>query len=427
MKLKFYLPLCLFLALAGCNSRQQLPRFAVISDTHFGSDKGDGAMGKVPKTLKNLLSKEPLPDAVFVVGDLTDSGKPEQYEQLISVFSDKTNVPEGVAVYFIGGFNHDKSPSRDYDIYLEKVKQPLHQYIEIKGYPFITISEAVLQRDYTDAMNIEALQFLSEKMADAARKYPGKPIFVFMHVPPLNTCYGSTVSDGWGTDFFLPVLNQYPQAIVFSGHSHWPIGDPRSIHQGVFTAINDGSLTYSEIEKGTVDIGDHPEGYENITEGLIVNVLPNGNVEIERWDTYRNEEIQPKWLVEAPHDGSHFTYNNRNGLPAPVFASEAKPVVTLVTGDSIVVTFPQATDNEVVHHYLVDIMEGEQVISSFGKFSQFYLNSEMPAQLTVSFSALPPGKTLTAQVKAVDSYNNQSTPIKSEPFIVSNVPQAVMQ
>jgi hypothetical protein len=209
---------------------------------------------------------------------------------------------------------------------------------------------------------------------------------------------------------------------VFSGHSHWPIGDPRSIHQGVFTAINDGSLTYSEIEKGTVNIGIHPEGYENITEGLIVDVLSNRNVEIERWDTYRNEEIVPKWLVQAPHNGSHFTYKNRNGLPAPIFANGTIPTIRNINGESIAVTFPQATDNETVHHYIVDIMEGDRVISSFGKFSQFYLNSEMPDKLSVSFSALPLGKTLTVQVKAVDSYNNQSIPIKSEPFIVGNVP-----
>jgi hypothetical protein len=418
MKIKsIYVFLCLVWVWTGCGSKQQsLPRFVVISDTHFGSVMGDGAKVKVPKALKNLLSKEPLPDAVFVVGDLTDHGKPEEYDQLISVFSDKTHVPEGVAVYFMGGFNHDKSPSKDYDIYSEKVKQPLNQYIEIKGYPFITISEAVLQLDYTADINVEALRFLSEKLAYAARKYPEKPVFVFMHVPPQNTCYGSTVSDGWGTDFFLPVLNRYPQAIVFSGHSHWPVGDPRSIHQGVFTAVNDGSLTYSEIERGTVHIGDHPEGYENITEGLIVNVLSNGHVEMERWDTYRNEEILPKWLVEAPHDSRHFTYKNRDGLPAPVFAGEAKPVVTPVSGDSIVVTFPQAADNEVVHHYVVVICEGEQVISTFSKFSQFYLNSEMPTELTVSFSGLPSAKSLTARVTAIDSYNNVSHPIISEPF-----------
>ncbi|MDR3246425.1 MAG: metallophosphoesterase [Prevotellaceae bacterium] len=416
MKKKFiYLSLCL-LAFMNCSCKQQLPRFVVISDTHFGRNTGDSPMSKVPKTLKNLLGKEPLPDAVFVVGDLTNSGKPEEYDQLISVFSDKTNVPEGVDVYFMGGFNHDKSPSKDYDIYSEKVKQPLNQYIEIKGYPFITISEAVLQLNRKADINVESLRFLSEKLEYATRKYPGKPVFVFMHVPPLNTCYGSTVSDGWGTDFYLPVLNKYPQVIVFSGHSHWPVGDPRSIHQGIFTAVNDGSQTYSEIENGTVNIGDHPEGYENITEGLVVNVLPNGNVEIERWDTYRNEEILPEWLVEAPHDGSNFTYNNRNGLPAPVFASEAKPVATIVTDSSIVVTFPQATDNEVVHHYVIVVSEGEQEIARFSKFSQFYLNSKMPTELSVSFSGLPSDKALTAKVVAIDSYNNASPPIISEIF-----------
>ncbi|MDR2764911.1 MAG: metallophosphoesterase, partial [Tannerella sp.] len=199
-----------------------LPRFAVISDTHFENNCGEGAKVKVPKALKQLLSKTPLVDAVFVVGDLTDRGKPEEYDQLLSVFGDTDNVPKGVAVYYMMGFNHDKSSSNGVEVYLDKVKQPLHQYIEIKGYPFITISEGGKR---PGAHNGEALKFLSAKLADASRQYPGKPVFVFMHVPPLNTCYGSLESEGWGTDVFAPVLSQYPQVIVFSGHSHFPLGD----------------------------------------------------------------------------------------------------------------------------------------------------------------------------------------------------------
>jgi predicted phosphodiesterase len=397
--------------------KSELPRFAVISDTHFENNKGEGARVKVPKALKNLLSKTPLVDAVFVVGDLTNRGKPEEYDQLISVFSDAAIVPKGIEVYYIMGVNHDRSGQNDTGTYLSKVKQPLHQYVEIKGYPFITISEGGGSRN---AHNDEASKFLSDNLADASLKYPGKPVFVFMHIPPLNTCYGSLQHEGWGTDVFLPVLNQYPQAIVFSGHSHFPLGDPRSIHQDKFTVINDGSTTYSEVEPKLLNIGIHPENYEYVTEGVIVNVIENGNVEIERWDTYRNEEILPKWLVETPHDGSNFTYKNRNGLPAPVFPNKTRPAVKHITNDSITVTFQQATDNEAVHHYIIEITDGEQIVASYKKFSQFYLNSQTPKQLTVSFSGLPTGKKLTAQVKAVDSYNNQSVPVSSKTFKIKH-------
>ncbi|KAA6345290.1 3' 5'-cyclic adenosine monophosphate phosphodiesterase CpdA [termite gut metagenome] len=74
------------------------PRFAVISDIHFGSKAEKGPTVKVPQALKNILGKERL-DALFIVGDLTNNGKEEEYDQLKSVFDDKTIVPEGIAVY----------------------------------------------------------------------------------------------------------------------------------------------------------------------------------------------------------------------------------------------------------------------------------------------------------------------------------------
>ncbi|MDR1102439.1 MAG: metallophosphoesterase, partial [Tannerella sp.] len=330
-----------------------LPRFAVISDTHFEYTKwGEGAKVKVPRALKNILSKTPQVDAIFVVGDLTNGGKAEEYEQLVSAFGDRSNVPEGIDVYFTLGYNHDVHGNEDcLKNYQTIVGQPLYHYVDIKGYPFIAISEWGTGDFSTPARNDEARQFLSEKLADASQRYPGKPVFVFMHMPPLNTCYGSSQSNGWGTDVFLDILNRYPQVIVFSGHSHSPLSDPRSIHQGKFTAINDGSTVYCEIERGVPDITTTPENFKYVTEGVIVNIRANDDVEIERWDTYRDEEILPRWLVEAPHDGSHFTYKNRDGLPAPAFARSVRPTVKHVAVDSISVTFRQATDNEVVHHY----------------------------------------------------------------------------
>jgi 3',5'-cyclic AMP phosphodiesterase CpdA len=397
------------------SDERKLPRFAVISDTHFENNCGEGATVKVPKALKNLLSKTPQADALFVVGDLTDHGRVEEYDQLMSVFGDKANVPEGIDVYFCMGYNHDRFGKAEFENYLNGVKQPFHQYMEIKGYPFITISEGGTRQS---AHNDEASKFLSEKLADASAKYTGKPIFVFMHVPPLNTCYGSAQNEGWGTDIFLPVLEQYPQVILFSGHSHFPLGDPRSIHQDKFTVVNDGSTTYGEIEPKTANIGIHPENYEYVTEGVLVNVLPNGNVEMERWDTYRNEEILPVWTVEAPHDGSRFSYKNRNGLPAPVFAKRAKPTVKHIVNDSIIVTFPQANDNDVVHHYLAEILEDDKVIASFRKFSQFYLNSMTPKELSVVFAGLSAGKKLTTRITAIDSYGNRSVPLYGKSFTV---------
>ncbi len=383
-----------------------LPRFIVISDIHFGSSD---AKTKVAKALQGLASKTPRADAIFVVGDLTDYGRKSQYDDLKEIFS--AHVPGNIPVYFMMG-NHDHfvRDENGEDNYLAELGQPLHQYIHMQGYPFITIS---MSRSGYDQRGMD---FLTSSLADAAAKYPGKPIFVFTHVGVINTVYGTGEKEGWGTGFFEQVLNQYPQAVVFSGHSHYPLGDPRSIHQGRFTSINDGSTTYGEIETGFSE-GIHPPGYRNVTEGVIVSLKENGDVEIERWDTYRNEEILPQWTIKAPHDGTAFTFKNRTGDKSPQFPAGEKPAVTGVETNECVVSFAQAKDDEVVHHYLIEATpaDGNTGISAT-VFSQFYLNSNMPGSLSYKMPGLRSGTAYTVSIKAVDSYNNQSTPVVSDRF-----------
>ncbi|MDR3183559.1 MAG: metallophosphoesterase [Planctomycetaceae bacterium] len=403
--------LVIFAVLTGALPAADLPRFAVISDIHIENKVGEWAKVKVPRALKNLLSKTPTVDAVFVVGDLTQSAKPEEFDRVAAMFADKTLVPEGIRPYFLLG-NHDTgSGGKAIPLFSEKLKQPIHQYIEIKGYPFITVSMNDNNWKNPNSYTEESQLFLKEKLADAAAKYAGKPVFVFIHVPPKDTCYGSV---RWGIEKFKGILNQYPQAVVFSGHSHLPVGDPRSIHQDKFTAINDGSTTYSGVEEyEKLTIGIHPENNEKVTEGLILTVLDSGSVDIERWDTCRNEKILPNWTLAAPHDGSQFHYKNRNGLPAPAFAEDAKIAVKRTGEKEVAVTFPQAADNEVVHNYLVEVVKDGKTAASNRTFSQFYLNSDMPKTLTVKFKDLPAALPYQISVRAVDSFGNQSEPISA--------------
>jgi predicted phosphodiesterase len=397
------------------------PRFIVISDTHFGNTVGRGPMEKVPKALKNLTSKTPEADAVFVVGDITNNGTVEQYDQLLSVFNDRANVPEGMAVYFMMG-NHDNYVGTNASSnYMSKISQPLHQYIVIKGYPFITVSETGSDQD---DFNAAAVRFLSDNLAKASKDCPGKPVFVFIHIPTVNTTYGSWISGalpdgGWSTGVFKSTLDKYPQVVLFSGHTHYPLGDPRSIHQDRFTAVNTASTTYSEVESNVaLTVGTLPAGHENVTEGLIVTVKENGDVELERLDTYRDEEIAPRWLLHAPHDGTKFVYKNRNGGSAPVFGEGATPAVDIRSGVCSV-SFPQASDDEVVHHYKIEILDGENnVVRKYTVFSGFYLNSEMPGTLTVNFDGLPTNTTFTARVTAYDSYR-QASPVIDAVFQIS--------
>ena len=449
----YYLFLTALLGMSGeyvCAQESERLSFGVISDIHIENNTGEGAMVKVPKALKNLTSHKAL-DALLIVGDVTNGGKATEYSMVSDVFNDEANFINPVSdIIFMMG-NHDNVDSNGKANYQDGLKSfnggeayPFHQYKVIKGYPFITISQFnSAARDTNNEANgtlsypEESVQQLEAWLERASQECPGKPIFVFTHVAPRWTVYGSWLeyeSNSWCMKVLNPILNKYPQAVVFTGHSHYPLGDPRSIHQGAnpnstrqnyYTVINTASVTYSELNQGAVSEGTHPAGYEYVTEGMIVNELENGDIEIVRYDTYRDVEIGAahRWVLKAPFDGSMFEYadirdaddnpNNvtlRTGLPAPVFAANAEIEVQPSIFNATAV-IPQATDDECVFRYRIRLNKNGQMISEKYVFSQFYLTTDMPDQLKYSITNLTPNTEYELEVVALDSYDNASEPL----------------
>lgn len=425
--------------------------FAVISDVHVGNNSGAGYKVKIPQALQHLTGHGKL-DAMAVVGDLTDNGRTGQYQEFVQYFGSEQNILNPIDNFLFMMGNHDNYDSNGQSNYKSGLKSfngnrnyPLDQYVLIKGYPFITISQRGSANNDDNVSNgttsypstvVNTLKrYLKQAVADA----PGKPIFIFTHVAPRWTCYsswGDLEGAAWAMKVLNPVLNDYPQAVVFCGHSHYPLGDPRSIHQGAnpnstrknyYTVINTASTTYSEINPGAVNAGIHPEGYAYVTEGMILVEQPNGDIEIRRYDTYRNVEIDPehRWIIKAPFDGSQFQYadirdkddnpNNvplRDGLPAPAFYKSAELTLDVYPED-VKITFPQATDNECVFRYKVRILNGETEVQSAFVFSQFYLTTDMPQTLSYTVEGLAGGTKYTAEVIAYDSWDNQSVPLSA--------------
>lgn len=425
--------------------------FSVISDTHVGNSLGIGWEGKLSQALKNLTGHGAV-DLMAVVGDLTDNGWASQYLSFVRAFSSSENIvnPVGKFLFMMG--NHDNFDSNGKNNYQQGLAAfndgkayPFHQYVLIKGYPFISISDfAGTNNDLTNEQNgknaypQDSRNTLAKYLAKAASDAPGKPIFVFTHVPPRWTCYSAWAEyengEAWAMKVLNQYLNKYPQVVVFVGHSHYPLGDPRSIHQGAnpasphmnyYTAINTASTNYSEIHPKAVDAGIHPEGYERVTEGMILIEQPNGDIEIRRYDTYRDVEIgtDDRWVLRAPFDGSMFQYadirdandnpNNvalRDGKPAPAFGSDAEMKVESTSYDAKV-TFPQATDNECVFRYHIRVTNGNSVVKDSYVFSQFYLTTDMPKELSFTLNDLTPQTEYSVVVTAYDSWDNISEPL----------------
>lgn len=399
----------------------EYPRFAVMSDIHVGRT---GWRNRLPNAVEVLKEKEL--DAVFVVGDVADNGRKDQLQNALSTFSPLS--PE-TNTYFMMG-NHDWWEGNG-SIFKGVIGQKLNQFIDIKGYPFITVSLDGSERDNQIYIyQSTSKNFLNAALEKANREYPGKPIFVFMHVPMTHTVYGSyriepgTESRANNTEAMKEICKKYPQIVLFTGHSHYPLGDERCIHQKYFTAIHDGNLTATNIEDGLLPTNSDRHFSEslNIAEGCIVSVNGNKDVTVDRIDFSRNEPIKKPWTIKAPHDGSMFTYtSDRNGGEVPYFATTDKLTINEIQSNSFKVTFPQAKDDDLVHHYSVELMNKNGVREQkVNVFSQFFFGSATPKTLSLTMKNLKGiYSDYLVKVTAIDSFypnNLDHSTNKSEPL-----------
>lgn len=386
---------------AQAGSDEPAVRFVVMTDVHFG--RGD-AVEKVSRSIKNLLGRADGADALLVTGDMTNNGSQPQYDLAKRTFD--SCVPQSVPCYFVMG-NHDRYTDTDVknSRFSRTFGQKADTVVDINGYKFILLSMCTPY-----GRNAYDREFLARSLSQARDADPAKPIFLFYHVPTEGTVYGSYEiggKDSWGTGVVADILAAYPQVIAFSGHSHYPLRDERSIHRGAFTSVNVGTTSYSEYEVGTSE-GFHPRGYLDVSEGLVVDVMADGRVVLNRWDTRRDEEIGRPWVVTPPYPGDcHINIDKVR----PRFARRARVSTEITGAGALEVSFPQAfAGSSDTHHYLIRIFDrkGNPVPGrGYTVFSGLHLGSAMPAEIKWKVKGLSPGK-YRAMVTAVDSFGNHS-------------------
>ena len=420
--------LCAFLgrSLGSCNNeRQPTPptpgeqfRFAVVSDFHFGRTD---ATDKVIRTLKNIQSSGIALGALVVVGDLTDAGSPAaaSYDQAVRTV--QANLPNVPVMYLMGEQDRTTDPSAE--LFRSKTGQEPNQYLEVGGYPFVGVSVDGSAPNGANCYASATKTFLADKLAFAAQKFPGKPIFVFYHIPVSSTVWGTSIPNDFASSALESTMNLYPQAVAFSGHTHYPLGDERSVHQRKFTSINTSGNAYGLLPYGIETAPEdlyRPRGSAEVTEALIVSVDADHNVSIERLDTFYGTAIKTPWRVRAPHDGTQFTYTDaRTGGAAPTFAPGAAVAVGNVGQYGCTVSFPQASDDDMVYSYRVDIVRTGtgKTVQTLRLGSQFWNTVHMPSSVSWNVTKLNAGVTYQVQVWAEDSWGQSSaTPIASEPF-----------
>ena len=386
-------------------------RFAVCSDIHLNGNQKAAEAKRFEKLINFMYDYSGSQeykgfDALCVAGDFTDNGKPEEYDLFNRIASE--NLREGTQLLTCAG-NHEYINYRGYDASLgnrmyEEKRGEVNTSVKINGYHFILCSYADDGRTFT-----RRLSWLNSEIKKAVKDTGDKPVFAFQHPAPLATIYGSI---NWGNASVPTVFIRYPQLIDFSGHSHYPINDPRSIWQGGYTALGCGTLSYFETELDAI-AGNFPYNCHEAAQFYIVEADEQGNVRVMPYDlitdTFFDNEYYLTDLANRNYEYSYLKMKLRD--EAPAFPEDTKISASVDKNGDTILTFTGAEDKFVVESYKLSVTKN--AIKVFDdNFSSKYMYLFEDDAYTVNLGKLKSGKTYNVSITAMNAFAELSKPLK---------------
>lgn len=160
-----------------------------------------------------------------------------------------------------------------------------------------------------------------------------KPFFFFQHMQ----IAGTTADSADGVATVKPVLSDFPNCVAFTGHTHTPFIDERSIWQGDFTTIACPSLSYSCTPFG-YENGEGPRNGKSVQampmvpyrrelrggQGYVVNVWDD-KVVVERIDLEEESSDCPDWVIPLSPQNRPYASGLRDDVePVPFFAQGSR-------------------------------------------------------------------------------------------------------
>lgn len=262
--------------------------FPVISDIHIG---GIMAEVKFEETLRDLKSLYKGYDALAIVGDVVDTSRKINYNSFNRILKKYTEYEMNILIsmgnheYYEGGLTDKEYEDR----FKEKLGLKNLYYDKwIKGFHFIVLAP---EHRESAKLSYEQLRWLETKLKE---NHDGKPMFIFLHQPFENTVFGSVGVGIENEEELYSILNEYPEAIFFSGHSHYDLSDKGNIYNnGSFTMINTGALHYILGE------GEKRKPFYK-TQGLIVEVY-NSKVIVRRREFLIHRWIEEPYIIQTFH------------------------------------------------------------------------------------------------------------------------------
>lgn len=271
--------------------------FNLLSDTHLTSDLGFVHDLNFDYALKEMNKLDPNSSALIINGDTVDKGLEENWEGYSKILNQNKHPKVDLSLG-----NHDtwqenawideNEYAKSKENFLKYSGAPNVYYDDwINGNHFIFLGSEKSDGN-TAYFSDDQLKWFDKTLAENAAS--NKPIFVFIHQPLHDTVAGSKDGQGCGDDLaqdtqVRQILAKYPQAILFTGHTHWEFGSKDVMYNAKYcTMINIPSCGYCWTDANTED--DISEGY--YVEVYKDKVLVKGrNFTNREWDKTAQYEV----------------------------------------------------------------------------------------------------------------------------------------
>ncbi len=392
-------------------------RFVVCSDTHVRDDNDvtTRRIGKMMELAYGLAEEDaayPALDALLVAGDLTNDGTKTEFDK----FMNAVNGALRGDTRFLGVVprNHDGylMPRAEMRAYYESVSgNDADFHVVINGYHFIGIS---VSKNAAERYDAGQLIWMRKQLDAAVKDDPDRPIFVMHHEHVLDTVYGSSIYDGWGVPHFNALLARYPQVVDFSGHSHDPLNDPRSLWQGTFTASGTGAIYYSEF---TVDSTRtyHPADSNDTATCWIVELDAANRMRLRGMDVEAGACLC-EYVLENPANLLNRPYTpaaRKLASRPPVFSEDAALTAAAADGGcTVTVPVAASADGMPVVLYRAWAKDGCGLTLAKTWTLPCYYRAVEQTEVELRFEGLPAGE-YTITVVAENAYGGQSEPLET--------------
>ncbi|MBQ3094437.1 MAG: metallophosphoesterase [Clostridia bacterium] len=202
--------------------------FQVLTDLHVSSDL-PAHIPNLKAALRDVAANAQNSIGIFTCGDNTDRGTQAQYDLLLATLAEMKNELTLPPIRFAIG-NHDEVYGGTYDEevqrFIANLGAPgLYYAVDLNGTRFLILGS----EEQSTAGTISDTQIAWVKN-QLAQTDPTKPVFLFLHQPLKDTVSGTLTWTGnaiqrWylgasASEKLHAVLKNYPNAVLFSGHTH---------------------------------------------------------------------------------------------------------------------------------------------------------------------------------------------------------------